>query len=273
MTTLARIFAEGQETTYFDLKSQPDRQRLENPELLLGGIEGTAILDEIQEMPELLRALRALVDRPDCRVRFVVLGSACSQIVKRASETLVGRVEFVELSGFDLQETSAEYADKLWLRGGFPRAFLADSDDEGMAWREGFVRTIPERDIPQLGISIPAPAMRRFWSMLAHCHGRLWNASKFGRSMGLNGKTVRSYLDILTGTFMVRHLQLWYANVGKRQVRVPKVYLRDSGVFHTLLKIPDHHSLLGPSGGVCPGADSPHPQANGSLLLGHPQRC
>ena len=244
-TTLARCFAQGRKVTYFDLESQPDRQRLENPELVLGGIEGIAILDEIQEMPELFRALRVLVDRPGPRVRFVVLGSASPQIVKGASETLAGRVEFVELSGFDLQETTAECADRLWLRGGFPRAFLADSDDDSMAWREGFVRTFLERDIPQLGISIPAATMRRFWSMLAHYHGQTWNASELARSMGLTDKTVRSYLDILTGTFMVRQLQPWYANVGKRQVKAPKVYIRDSGVLHTLLNLPDHHSLLG----------------------------
>jgi len=244
-TTLAHLFAEGQKTTYFDLESQPDRQRLENPELVLGGIEGIAILDEIQEMPELFRALRVLVDRPDARVRFVVLGSASPQIVKGASETLAGRVEFVELSGFDLQETTAEYADRLWLRGGFPRAFLADSDDDSMAWREGFVRTFLERDIPQLGISIPAAAMRRFWSMLVHYHGQTWNASELARSMGLTDKTVRSYLDILTGTFMVRQLQPWYVNVGKRQVKAPKIYFRDSGLLHTLLNLPDRHSLLG----------------------------
>ena len=244
-TTLARFFAEGQETTYFDLESQPDRQRLENPELVLGGLEGIAILDEIQELPELFSALRVLVDRLQARVRFVVLGSASPQIVKRASETLAGRVEFVELSGFDLQETTAEYADKLWLRGGFPRAFLAASDDDSMAWREGFVRTFLERDIPQLGISIPAAAMRRFWSMLVHYHGQTLNASELARSMGLTDKTVRSYLDILTGTFMVRQLQPWYANVGKRQVKAPKIYIRDSGLLHTLLNLPDRHSLLG----------------------------
>ncbi len=135
--------------------------------------------------------------------------------------------------------------EQLWLRGGFPRSFLAQSDDDSMIWREGFIRTFLERDIPQLGISIPAPAMRRFWTMLAHCHGQTWNASDLGRSMGLSDKTVRSYLDILTATFMVRQLQPWYENIGKRQVKAPKVYLRDSGVLHSLLNLPDLHSLLG----------------------------
>jgi hypothetical protein len=244
-TTLARVFAQSHETTYFDLESFPDRQRLENPELVLGDLHGIAVLDEIQEMPQLFSVLRVLVDRPDCRVRFLVLGSASPHIVKGASETLAGRIEFVELSGFDLQETRADHADQLWLRGGFPRSFLAPTDDDSMAWREGFVRTFLERDIPQLGISIPAAAMRRFWTMLAHYHGQTWNASELARSMGLTDKTVRSYLDILTGTFMVRQLQPWYANIGKRQVKAPKVYLRDSGLLHTLLGIPDRHSLLG----------------------------
>jgi uncharacterized protein len=244
-TTLARQFAEGQKTIYFDLESQPDRQRLTNPELVLGGIEGIAILDEIQEMPELFKALRVLVDRSSGKGRFVVLGSASPHIVKRVSETLAGRVEFVELSGFDLQETGSEFGDRLWLRGGFPRAFLNDSDDDSLAWREGFVRTFLERDIPQLGISIPAAAMRRFWTMLAHFHGQTWNASELARSMSLTDKTVRSYLDILTATFMVRQLQPWHENLGKRQVKAPKIYLRDSGLLHTLLNLPDRHSLLG----------------------------
>jgi len=183
---------------------------VENPELMLGRLEGLAIIDEIQEMPELFKALRVLVDRPTSQVRFIVLGSASPQIVKRVSETLAGRVEFVELSGFDLQETGTESIEELWLRGGFPRAFLAASDDDSMAWREGFVRTFLERDLPQLGISIPSAAMRRFWTMLAHYHGQTWNASELARSMGLTDKTVRSYLDILTGTFMVRQLLPWH---------------------------------------------------------------
>ena len=244
-TTLARQFAEEHKTTYFDLESQPDRQRLENPELMLGRLEGLAIIDEIQEMPELFKALRVLVDRPTSQVRFIVLGSASPQIVKRVSETLAGRVEFVELSGFDLQETGTESIEELWLRGGFPRAFLAASDDDSMAWREGFVRTFLERDLPQLGISIPSAAMRRFWTMLAHYHGQTWNASELARSMGLTDKTVRSYLDILTGTFMVRQLQPWHENISKRQVKAPKIYLRDSGLLHTFLNLPDRHSLLG----------------------------
>lgn len=244
-TTLAQRFAEGRTALYFDLESQPDRQRLQNPELMLGALEGLAILDEIQEMPELFKVLRVLVDRPQNQARFLILGSASPQIVKRVSESLAGRVEFVELAGFDVRETGADSTESLWLRGGFPRSFLAGSDEDSSAWREGFIRTFLERDIPQLGITIPAAAMRRFWTMLAHYHGQIWNASELARSMGLSNKTVRSYLNILTGAFMVRQLQPWYENISKRQVKAPKIYLRDSGILHALLSVPDLHSLAG----------------------------
>ncbi|MCS6804518.1 MAG: ATP-binding protein [Blastocatellia bacterium] len=243
-TTLARMFAEGKQATHFDLESQPDRQRLQNPELMLGSLEGLVVLDEIQAMPGLFNVLRVLVDRPERRARFLILGSASPDIVRNISETLAGRVEFIELSGFDLRETGAEALETLWLRGGFPRSFLAASDEDSVAWREGFIRTFLERDIPQLGITIAAPAMRRFWTMLAHYHGQTWNASQVGRSMSLSDKTVRAYLDILTATFMIRQLQPWYENISKRQVKAPKVYFRDSGLLHSLLSLPDRHSLL-----------------------------
>jgi predicted AAA+ superfamily ATPase len=213
--------------------------------MVLGSIEGLAILDEIQRMPALFNALRVLVDRPSNLVRLLILGSASPDLVKNVSETLAGRVEFVELSGFDLSETGTNSWQTLWLRGGFPRSYLADSENDSLAWREGFITTFLERDIPQLGITIPSAAMRRFWTMLAHYHGQLWNASELARSMGLTGKTVRSYLDILTGTFMVHQLQPWHENIAKRQVKSPKIYLRDSGIVHTLLNIVDMHSLWG----------------------------
>jgi predicted AAA+ superfamily ATPase len=244
-TTLAHMFGQNQKAVYFDLESQPDIQRLQNPELVLGSLEGVVVLDEIQRMPELFNVLRVLVDRQDDQARFLILGSASPDIVKNVSETLAGRVEFVELSGFDLQETDADSIDKLWLRGGFPRSYLAKSDEDSMAWREGFITTFLERDIPQLGIAIHPLAMRRFWTMLAHYHGQTWNASELARSMGLTDKTVRSYLDVLTGTFMVRQLQPWYENIRKRQVKAPKIYLRDSGILHGLLNLPDLHSLSG----------------------------
>lgn len=244
-TTLARMFAEGKKVTFYDLESFPDQQRLQNPELVLSPLEGLVILDEIQIIPKLFPVLRVLVDRPDNKARFIILGSASPAIIKTASETLAGRVEFIDLSGFDLSETGTENWKPLWLRGGFPRAYLAKSEEDSLTWREGFIRTFLERDIPQLGINIPAVAMRRFWTMLAHFHGSTWNASELGRSMGLSDKTVRSYLDILTGTFMVRQLQPWFENIGKRQVKSPKIYLRDTGLLHSLLNIPDWHNLLG----------------------------
>lgn len=243
-TTLARRFAADRAATYFDLESQPDRRRLQNAELMLGSLGGLVVLDEIQVMPELFNVLRVLVDRPDQSARFLVLGSASPAIVKQVSETLAGRIEFIELAGFDLRELGEALVETLWLRGGFPRSVLAESEADSLAWREGFIRTYLERDIPQLGITIPAAAMRRFWTMLAHYHGQTWNATEFARSMGLSDKTVRSYLDILTGTFMVRQLQPWYENLGKRQVKAPKVYFRDSGMLHSLLSVPDRHTLL-----------------------------
>jgi len=244
-TTLARHFAQGQGATFYDLESAVDQRRLQNPELALGERSGLVILDEVQALPELFPVLRGLVDRPGQTTRFLILGSASPHIIQHASETLAGRVEFVELGGFDLAETGAGALNTLWLRGGFPRSYLAASDEDSFAWREGFVRTYLERDLPQLGLRVPAPAMRRFWTMLAHYHGQTWNASELGRSMGLSDKTVRGYLDLLTGTFMVRQLQPWFENLGKRQVKAPKVYFKDSGLLHHLMDIPTRHHLLG----------------------------
>lgn len=244
-TTLARMFTSGKPIEFFDLESLPDQRRLQNPEMVLGNLRGLVVLDEIQLMPELFRVLRVLVDRPENEARFLILGSASPHLIRNASETLAGRVEFIEIKGFDLIETGSENWKTLWLRGGFPRSFLAASDADSTAWRDGFIRTFLERDIPELGISIPAPAMRRFWTMLAHYHGQIWNASELSRSMGLSDKTVRTYLDILTGAYMSRQLQPWFANINKRQVRSPKIYLRDSGLLHTLLNIPDLQALFG----------------------------
>ncbi|MFM8320413.1 MAG: ATP-binding protein [Chloroflexota bacterium] len=244
-TTLARMFTKGKPVSYFDLDSLPDQRRLQNPELVLGSLDGLVVLDEIQQMPELFGTLRVLVDRPENKIKLIILGSASPQIIRNASDSLAGRVEFIELDGFNLLETGSETWQTLWLRGGFPRSFLANSEDDSLAWREGFIRTFLERDIPQLGISIPASAMRRFWTMLAHYHGQIWNAAELSRAMGLSDKTVRSYLDILTGAFMLRQLQPWFENTGKRQVRSPKIYLRDSGLLHSLLNIPDTQTLFG----------------------------
>lgn len=244
-TTLARLLIEHRPAAFFDLESLPDQRRLQNPELVLGGLAGLVVLDEIQAMPELFNVLRVLVDRPENRARFLLLGSASPVLVRQTSETLAGRVEFVELHGFDLLETGAEVWQTLWLRGGFPRSFLAGSDEDSLVWRENFIRTFLERDLPQLGIRVPAAAMRRFWTMLAHYHGQTWNASELGRSLGLSDKTVRHYLDLLSGAFMVRQLQPWFENLNKQQVKAPKIYLQDSGLLHALLGIAEMQSLLG----------------------------
>ena len=242
-TTLARLFGERRAGAYFDLESEPDVRRLANPELVLGNLRGLVVLDEIQRLPSLFNVLRVLADRPGVDARFLILGSASPDLVRGVSESLAGRVEFVELAGFDLSETGVEEWRRLWLRGGFPRSYLADADEDSLAWRDGFLRTFLERDIPQLGISTPAATMRRFWTMLAHWHGKTWNASQLDRAMSATDKTMRRYLDLLTGTYMVRQLQPWFENIAKRQVKAPKVYLHDSGVLHALLDIPSEAAL------------------------------
>ncbi len=244
-TTLARMFCRAREATFFDLGSYSDLASLQNPELVLGSLEGLVVIDEIQERPDLFQVLRVLVDRQPTRARFLILGSASPAIVRNVSESLAGRVELVELAPLDMRETGAATANDLWLRGGFPGSFLAASGEDSMAWREGFIRTFLERDIPQLGISIPAAAMRRFWMMLAHSHGQTLNASDLARSLGISDKTVRSYLDLLTGTYMVRQLQPWHENLSKRQVKSPKIFIRDTGILHALLGLGDVRALTG----------------------------
>ena len=243
-TTLARLFGDRHSATYFDVESERDVRRLANPELVLGELRGLVVLDEIQRLPGLFNVLRVLADRPDADTRFLILGSASPDLVRGVSESLAGRVEFVELAGFDLSETGIQRWRQLWLRGGSPRSYLAESDADSMAWRDGFLRTFLERDIPQLGIATPAAAMRRFWTMLAHWHGQTWNATELGRAMSATDKTMRRYLDLLTSTFMVRQLQPWFQNVAKRQVKAPKVYVRDLGILHALLDIPSEAALL-----------------------------
>ncbi len=243
-TTLARLIGEKYRAAFFDLESPRDQLRLQNPQMALESLKGLVIIDEIQINPELFRILRVIVDRPGNETRFLVLGSASPGIIKGISETLAGRVELIEMSGFNLWETGPDSVTGLWLKGGFPLSYLSGSLEDSIAWREGFVRTFLERDIPQLGITIPAPAMRRFWIMLAHFHGQTLNSSEIGRSMGITDKTARSYLDILTGTYMIRQLQPWFENITKRQVKAPKIYFRDSGVLHHLLAVTDQDSLM-----------------------------
>jgi predicted AAA+ superfamily ATPase len=236
-TTLVREFAKRRTgpLTFFDLESPTDLARLSDPLLALEGLPGLIVLDEIQRRPDLFPVLRVLVDRPKGPSRFLVLGSASPELLKQSSETLAGRIAYHSLPGLALDEVGVSMLERLWLRGGFPRSYTARSAGESAAWRRDFIRTFLERDIPQLGIAIPGQTLRRFWTMLAHYHGQVWNASEFARSFGVSDHSVRRYLDILASTFVVRLLQPWTENLRKRQVKAPKVYLADSGLLHGLL--------------------------------------
>lgn len=244
-TTLARkICEEIQPCEFFDLENPVDLARLEAPLLALEPLTGLVVLDEIQRKPELFEILRVLMDSPRCKASFLLLGSASPRLVLGVSETLAGRVSFVHMSGFNLEEVGPENYKKLWLRGGFPRSYLARNDGLSLRWRLDFLQTFLERDIPQLGIRIPAQALRRFWVMLAHYHGQIWNASGFAHSISASQKTVKRYLDILTDSFVVRQLQPWFENIKKRQVKSPKAYLRDSGILHALLGLESERSIF-----------------------------
>ena len=245
--TLARMIASGTpgNTTYFDLDATVDRRRLATPEQTLGRLEGLVVIDEVQHRPDLFGTIRILVDRPHNPARFLLLGSASPALARGMSESLAGRVGMVDLAGFDLSEVRTDAWRELWLRGGFPRSYLASDRSASMLWRENFVRTFLERDIPQLGITIPAEVLGRFWTMVAHYHGQTWNAAEFARALGTHQGTARRYLDILAGAFMVRILTPWFENLRKRQVKSLKPYLRDTGILHTLLALQGERELLG----------------------------
>ena len=244
-TTLGRFIAEQEPSTIFDLENPVDTQRLSAPMQALKDLSGLVIIDEVQRKPELFELLRVLVDRPGQKARFLLLGSASPHLVKGVSESLAGRIGFVDLAGFQIWEVGMQHRDRLWIRGGLPRAFLADSDSDSSQWRENFIRTFLERDIPQLGITIAAETIRRFWTMVAHYHGQVWNAAEFARSLGTAENTARRYLDILAGAYMVRVLPPWFENLKKRQVKAPKVYIRDSGLLHSLLQVSTLTDLQG----------------------------
>lgn len=244
-TTLAREVARSQkrETHFFDLEDPTDLVRLSDPKLALESLSGLVVIDEVQRLPSLFPVLRVLADRRPSKTKFLILGSASPDLIRQSSETLAGRIAYLEMSPFSLfeipksNESKSADAEKIWLRGGYPRSFLARSGTESFTWRQNYISTFLERDIPQLGIQIPATQMRRFWLMLCHYHGQSWNGSEIGRSLGVSDTTVRRYLDVLTDTFMIRQLQPWHANIGKRIVKAPKIYLRDSGLFHALLNV------------------------------------
>ena len=242
-TTLARMIAKQEPAVFFDLENPVDVRRLSAPMQALKNLSGLVVIDEVQRKPELFELLRVLVDRPEHGARFLLLGSASPHLVKGVSESLAGRIGFVDLTGLQLWEIEIKDRDRLWTRGGFPRSYLAGSDMDSAQWREDFILTFLERDIPQLGIYIPAETLRRFWTMVAHFHGQVWNAAEFARSLGTAENTARRYLDILSGAYMVRLLPPWHENLKKRQVKAPKIYIRDSGICHSLLQLPTLEDL------------------------------
>lgn len=246
-TTLAREITRLSDgpTHHFDLEDSTDLAQLQDPMLTLAPLEGLIVLDEIQRRPDIFPTLRVLVDRPDHKARFLILGSASPDLLRQSSESLAGRISYHELSGFDLAETGSAAAERLWLRGGFPRSFLAPDNDASDLWRENFIRTYLERDLPQLGIRVPAETLRRFWTMVAHSSGQVLNLSRLATSLSVSSTAVRNYIDILCDTFMVRRLPPFLPNIGKRLVKSPKVYLRDSGILHTLLSLSNTQELLG----------------------------
>lgn len=246
-TTLARQIVQetAPDATTFDLEDPTDLARLGDPKLVLDRLTGLVVIDEVQRAPELFPILRVLADRRPLPARFLLLGSASPRLLRQASESLAGRIAFHRLDPFDLDEAGTANWRTLWMRGGFPPSFLADDDEASRRWRQSFARTFLERDIAELGIRVPSGTIRRFWTMLAHYHGQIWNGAELARAFGVGEHAVRSYLDILCDTFMARRLPPWFQNLAKREVRAPKVFLTDSGVLHHLLGIRDEHELLG----------------------------
>ena len=245
-STLAKfITAEHPGAHYFDLENPVDTARLASPLTALESLKGLVVIDEVQRQPGLFSLLRVLADRHPLPARFLLLGSASPTLIRGVSESLAGRLGFVDLHGFDLTEVGGEKWRELWWRGGYPRSFLAADDAAARDWQDALLRTLLERDLPEAGITIPAATLRRFWSMVAHFHGQTWNAAEFARSLGSAETTARRYLDILTSMFLVRQLPPWFENLGKRQVKAPKIYVRDAGLLHALLGVPTAGALGG----------------------------
>ena len=243
-TTLARQLVDEDSINYFDLEDPVSLARLEEPMTALRPLEGTIVIDEVQRRPELFPALRVLADRHDSPARFLILGSASGELLRQSSESLAGRVERIPIGGLTLRELGSQAEQRLWLRGGFPLSYLAENQGDSMTWRKQFIQTLIERDFPQWGVRVAATALQRFWSMLAHYHGQTWNAAEPARALGVSANTARHYLDLLTDALMVRQLQPYHANVRKRQVKSPKVYIRDSGLCHQLLGIDLEKTLM-----------------------------
>lgn len=242
-TTLARQFATRHKAEYFDLESPADAARLAQPMTALEPLTGWVVIDEAQLQPGLFPILRVLADRRPLPAKFLMLGSASPDLVRGMSESLAGRVALISMAGFDLSEVGPDTFRALWWRGGFPRSFLAQTDAQSRQWREDFIQTFLERDLRRFGVQVAPTALRRFWTMVSHYHGQIWNASEIGRSLGEAHTTVRRHLEILCGAFVMRQLPPWFENIGKRQIKSPKVYLRDSGLLHALLGIPSFAAL------------------------------
>lgn len=243
-STLARGILPANHPNYFDLEDPRSRLSLAEPLTALESLQGLVVIDEIQHAPDLFRVLRVLIDRGDRPGQYLLLGSASPALLRQTSETLLGRVEVIEVSGFDVAEVGVGNVSRLWLRGGFPPAYTAASDDDASVWCHNAIDRFVQGDLPQFGVNVAAPAMMRFWAMLAHVHGQVWNAADPARSLGVSEPTVRRYLDWLTHGFMVRQLQPWFENLGKRQVKSPKIYFRDTGYLHALLGIRESVELL-----------------------------
>lgn len=243
-TTLARQLLDEESPNYFDLEHPVEATLLEQPMTALEDLKGLVVLDEAQRQPGIFPVLRVLADRKDTPANFLILGSASPELSRQASESLAGRVEIIEMRGFDLEEVSHDKMELLWQRGGFPRSFLAGSEMDSVSWRENFIRTFLERDLSLLGIGISPVALRRFWTMVSHYHGQIWNGSEIAASLGVAPNTAKAYLDALEQTFMIRRLQPWFENVGKRLVKTPKIYIRDSGILHSLQNIHSKKALL-----------------------------
>lgn len=243
-TTLARRFVPPESSNYFDLEDPISLARLDEPMIALRNLTGLVVIDEVQRRPELFPILRVLADREPLPAKFLILGSASPELLRQSSESLAGRMETVTIGGLSLGEVGAETFERHWLRGGFPLSFLARNDNDSMAWRKSFIQTLLERDIPQFGIGTPTPTLHRFWNMLAHYHGQVWNAAEPARSMAISESSTRRYLDLMEGVFMVRQLKPWHENLKKRQVKSPKIYFRDSGLLHQMLGLRTMDDLL-----------------------------
>ncbi len=243
-TTLARELLSEDSVNYFDLEDPASLARLDEPMTALAPLQGLVVIDEVQRRPDLFPVLRVLADRKKLSARFLILGSASGELLRQTSESLAGRMERMTIGGFSLQELGAETEQRLWLRGGLPLAYLAASEDDSISWRKNFIQALLERDLPQWGVRVPAVALQRFWIMLAHYHGQTWNAAEPARALGVSESTTRRHLDLLTDAFMIRQLQPYLANLRKRQVKAPKIYVRDSGLLHQLLGIDSLKTLL-----------------------------